>query len=976
MKMDHRRSVLIGSVSLLAVAASAAAPAFARDDASGSSTVQEVVVTGIRGSLQKAIQIKRSSDDIVDAISAEDIGKLPDRNVADALQRIPGVNTYSTAAGEGGFDENDRVSIRGTPPALTNVTVDGHSVATGDWFILDQFQTVGRSVSFTLLPSEIVNNLVVDKSQNASLMEGGVAGSVDIQTRAPLTMAKPLTLELSAEGAYNSLSGSTQPQVSGLFAWKNASGTFGVLVQGFYEKRDVRRYGQETLNYGTLANPNGCNVALGSQYNGSPIAGEAPALNGAGTAWGCADAVYTPTKAQDPTQTPVNVHATPSGGTPLVYNNPGLVGTQFPALIGSALFEQQRTREGGDLVLQWRPNDHFELKFDAFYSDLNATNANRNYLFWGSNEFGANVPTSFTVKGNTVVQANFPLMSPSGLFGKAASAQDGVIVDTIVRPGAEAQTEFFNLDGKLRVDDRLTFKGQIGYTRGFGYTPHSPSFEVNGPTGATYQPSGNGWAVGFPDINVQSPNGLANDWAWNERFRALDTEFYAKVDGDYKIDDGLWKDIQFGVRYADHTRQIDGWDRGCSIGGPTNDCWNGPATPYSTVSPTSYPSGFNAGALGVPGLVVPIGGDTSKVINLIDSIANPFRGNDAHTVQAANNYWMGTFKVQESDIAGYALARLGGERWRANVGLRLAVTQENAYVNISDPKLLHGSADITSSAFGPYYVDHVQHTYIDPLPSANFTFDLKPDLVLRLSAAEAISRPDYSALGGTVSLNDLALSGNGGNPNLKPVKSDNYNASLEWYYGKLSNVTVDVYYMDLQSYVTYGVSNGVYLNSFLTKNGGPPVFSTYAISSPINTTGQIQGFELAWQTPVGYGFGFLSNYTYADGSDANGHPIVGDARNTFNITGYYENHGVSARLAYTYRSRVFIGLDRSSAENQAAIGNLDAAVNWNVTKNLTLTFQGLNLTDSLVKYYAASPIQPRAVYENGTQLYFGARFKY
>lgn len=908
--MDRRRSVLIGSASVLAVVA-AAAPAFAQSASnnSGANTVEEVVVTGIRGSLQKAIQIKRNSDDIVDAVSAEDIGKLPDRNVADALQRIPGVNTFSTAAGEGGFDENDRVSIRGTPPSLTNVTVDGHSIATGDWFILDQFQTVGRSVSFTLLPSEIVDTLVVDKSQNASLVEGGVAGSIDIRTKSPLSFTKPINFSLSLEGAYNTLAGTTKPQVSGLFGWKNADNTFGVILQGFYEQRDLRRYGQEVLGWGTLG-----------------------------------------------------------AGTPLGTAHPELVGDAYPTLIGSALFEQQRTRKGGNFVAQWHPNDNVELKFNAFYSDLNATNHNDNYMFWGSSEFGNNLPTSYTTNGNTITGAVFPL-------NYKGSPVNGLVVDNIVRPNAEAQTSFYNLDGKFKVNDKLTLKTQIGYTRGFGYTPQSPSFEVDAATGASYAPAGNGFAVNFSNINPSSPAGLANDWAWNERFRAVDTEFYGKVDGEYRIEDGLWKKVEFGARFANHERKVDGWDRGCSIGGASNDCWGSPSTPFSTVSPTPYPSGYNGGALGIPGLLVPIAGDPNKIVSLINGIANPYRGGPAHTVQPANYYWPGTFRVKENDYSFYALARVGGDRWRGNFGLRLAVTEENAYVNISDPNQVHGN-DITTSAFGPYYVDHVKHTYVDPLPSVNLTFDLKPNLLLRVSAAETLSRPDFSALGGTVNLNNLTLSGNGGNPDLKPVKAADFDASLEWYYGKLSNVTLTAYYMDLQSYVAYGINNGVYLNTQLTKNGGPQVFSTYAITSPVNTTGEIKGFELAWQTPIGNGFGFLANYTYADGEDANGHPIVGDSRNTFNVTGYYEAHGLSARIAYTYRSKVFIGLDRSSAENQTATGSLDAAVNYNLTSNLTLTFQGLNLSNELIKYYAASPIQPRATYENGSQLYFGIRFKY
>ena len=117
------------------------------------------------------------------------------KNVADSLQRLPGVNISSASANEGGFDENDRVSMRGTNPSLTQTLINGHSVGAGDWFVLSQVQQVGRSVSYTLLPSELVSQIVVHKSSQASLAEGGIAGSVDIITRKPLEFAEPVTFE-------------------------------------------------------------------------------------------------------------------------------------------------------------------------------------------------------------------------------------------------------------------------------------------------------------------------------------------------------------------------------------------------------------------------------------------------------------------------------------------------------------------------------------------------------------------------------------------------------------------------------------------------------------------------------------------------------------------------------------------------------------------------------------------------------------
>ena len=157
--------------------------------------LEEVVITGIRASVQESIEAKRAADSHVEVITAEDIGKMPDKNVADSLTRVPGVTTSSASANEGGFDENDRVSMRGTNPSLTQTLLNGHQIAAGDWFVLNQVGTVGRSVSYTLLPSELVSQVVVHKSSQASLVEGGVAGSVDIITRRPLDLSNPFTFQ-------------------------------------------------------------------------------------------------------------------------------------------------------------------------------------------------------------------------------------------------------------------------------------------------------------------------------------------------------------------------------------------------------------------------------------------------------------------------------------------------------------------------------------------------------------------------------------------------------------------------------------------------------------------------------------------------------------------------------------------------------------------------------------------------------------
>ena len=130
-------------------------------------SLEEVIVTGIRVFEQLSLDTKREATSVVEVITAEDIGKMPDKNVADSLSRLTGVTISSASANEGGFDENDRISMRGTNPSLTQTLLNGHNVAAGDWFVLNQVQQVGRSVSYTLLPSELVDQIIVHKSSQA-----------------------------------------------------------------------------------------------------------------------------------------------------------------------------------------------------------------------------------------------------------------------------------------------------------------------------------------------------------------------------------------------------------------------------------------------------------------------------------------------------------------------------------------------------------------------------------------------------------------------------------------------------------------------------------------------------------------------------------------------------------------------------------------------------------------------------------------
>src|SRR6185436_1261167 len=202
---------------------------------------EEITVVGITESLQEAVKIKHEASAIVDAIAAKDVNKLPDKNLAEAVQRIPGVTINRE------FGEGERVSLRGVAPNLVHTTVNGHNVAVADWFVLEQLAAT-RSFNYLLLPSEMIGLLKVYKSPTADIDEGGIGGTIDVQTRKPLDLGS-FSFIGSLQDAYTENSDSNDPNGSALVSWKNRAGNLGVLFSGVYQERDIRRDGVEVLGY-------------------------------------------------------------------------------------------------------------------------------------------------------------------------------------------------------------------------------------------------------------------------------------------------------------------------------------------------------------------------------------------------------------------------------------------------------------------------------------------------------------------------------------------------------------------------------------------------------------------------------------------------------------------------------------------------------------------------------------------------------
>ena len=876
--------------------------------------IEEVVVTGIRASVEQSLEAKRAATTVTEVVSAEDIGKMPDKNVADSLVRVPGVTTSSASANEGGFDENDRVSMRGTNPSLTQTLINGHGIAAGDWFVLNQVQQVGRSVSYTLLPSELVSQIVVHKSSQASLVEGGVAGSVDIVTRKPLDFTKPFTFQASAGAVYAELPSKTDPQFSALLDWKNEGGTFGVLAQGFYESRHLRRDGTEVLGYEQI-----------------------------------------------------------KAGSAIATAHPDLTNVYYPALIGSALFTQKRERKGGLIDFELKPSDSVTLDLSGFYSKLDASNYNRNYLDWLTHYVGQGAGQSpdagYVVSNGTLTKANFSPVSGT-LYG---------VYDQISRPDESATSGFINLDGAFKVSDSLSFFAQVGTSQGDGKTPTQDVSETNPglSSGSGYQLSGMGTGPSFNLGNTvnttPTPNGVPVTFGWifgAQNVDVKDKENWAKIDGDFKIDNGSWADLKFGARYQTHERSSDN----AIAQGPTF-APNGGGTNTSQYPTTfsTYPGNFNTFGGSTPS---GIWFWTPAQLAAYNSPANVNRD------PLAREYYQYLFDVKEKNSAAYVQADFKGSNWSADIGVRIVRTQEHAVTFTQVSANTPGA--ITTSAFGPFIGIPVDNTYNDFLPSANLKLDLSPDLVARFAVSETMTRPDYSALAGFTDLSPPGTvggtgTGTGGNPDLKPIRSTNYDAGIEWYFAKRSLLSAGLFYMDLKNYVGFGSQTISYLTFSSQVPQGALV--PYQLTVPVNAQGRVQGFELAYQQAIAEHFGVAANYTYADGKQTslvtNGDDrLVGTSKNTYNVSAYFENQSFSARVAYTYRSAFFSGLDRNTAFSQDDIGGLSASLQYTVSDILSFTLDGQNLNNPTLKYYALNTTQPRAFYKNGAQYYFTVRAKF
>lgn len=876
-------ALVLAGLAIPVHAQQAAAPAAA----ASAPEAQQITVTGIRASLQQSLNQKRNAETAVEVITAEDVGKMPDKNIADSLQRVPGVNVATAGGTEGGFGENDRVSLRGTPSFMTLTTLNGHTVSSGDWYV-DNITGGGRSVSYSLFPSELISRVTVYKSSQANLVEGGAVGTVDIDTRKPLAFKDRFSAMANVEAVYSEGAKKTDPQLSALFNWKNEADSFGLMAQVFWQKRNLRRFGQEFLW------------------------------------WDKVDTWFAPD---------------------WVAQHPEVQGKWISLLTGSVLFQQERERKGGLVDVQIKPSNTFSIDVSGFYSRLNATNINANFMLspyqvtsnnW-SNVGGA-VPSSFTITGDTVTSFTFPSTCPVA----DCSAMGASVQDVISRPGSYSDSKFLNVDLEWKPNDRWRFNGKLGTTRGTGHA-QDYGYEVwNAYAGNSLTMHGLDApaTVTVDNASTFSPRtGAPFFGGWASQVTSRDKENYGQVDAAMNTDWELFPVLRFGLRTAEHKRSLE-WLEGTLAPG-ADELANAP-----TGGLTHFPSSP------LPNM---LGGAWTFTADAVNAWGDRF-------VTFSNHAYQNEFIIKERTNAGYVMSDFAVGKLTGNFGLRVVQT---------DVDVDNGS---TNTTWNPI---HTSNSYTDVLPSANFRLELARNLIGRFDISRTMARPEIGSLG-ALNLQDIQGTGTGGNPNLKPVRSNNIGLGVEWYFMPKSMLAASVFAMNMSSYVTYGTYTQTFFNKTVRDD------TEYDMSAALNTKARVRGIELAYVQDLGNGFGFNANYTYTDGKETGKAPgsacatsgncdMVGTSRNTYNLGAFFENDRFNARVAYNYRSAYLNGLNRNSAIYQDSVGTLMASVGWKIFENLTLTVEGKDLNDPMLKSYATSKDQPRAFYKNGRQFYVGLR---
>jgi TonB-dependent receptor len=976
-----RRSTVAQAISLI-LGTSIAVPAMAQTQ----EPLEEVVVTGIRGSLTSSMNLKRDGQGVLDGIVAEDIGKFPDTNLAESLQRISGVSIDRSAIGEG-----QRVTVRGVGPDFNLVLLNGRQMPVSS--IQDTSASNSRAFDFANLASEAVAGIEVYKTSRASTPTGGIGATINIKTARPLdnpglhtSFGVKGVIDESGRNLPDHLKGDDiTPEVSGIYSDTFGDDKFGVSLSASYQDRNS--------GFNQAAVGNGWRAFAGDENN-----------------WGTIPQPGAP-------------------GSENITNRPDSTDTySVPQNLGYSVNGIERKRTNGQLALQWRPVDALTATLDYTYSE-NKIQTERNELSVWFN-FGPSVSswTDGPVAGPLVYEELIPGANSDLSMGGAKFATKN-----------ENKSLGFNL--AWDASERLGF--QLDYHDSSAESGADSPYGSNAVLGVAAYVRGNTTADfthDFPVISVDLPAGQSGvspsqmtvtGSAFRNGLMRMDIE-QTQLSGNFDFTDSSRLDFGVGLtemknRTAFSTVQNDTWNADVAFDPAAfpDDVWRADTIRqyFDQISGSSNPNLFND--------FFTFDFDRAR------NIAASLRGEDRFS--ASKDFTTDRHVKEESQSAYVQFSQAFDTAMpiRAAVGVRYEQTDVTSSALVPSANGISWASDNELNVIRPEGVSTtttLKGDYDYVLPSFDFDVGLRDNLKFRASWGKTIGRPGWGDIQGGQVLDLLVRvdggTGSQGNPALKPLESTNIDLSLEWYYAEGSYASIGYFNKDIDNYVgisqiieqpfalhtpiggalyneavatacadrnTTCIRNWIFDNRAdapgvdavartITGQAGDPI-ADFRITVPANQrSANLNGFEFNVQHMFGAsGFGLSANYTLVnsglkyDNHLRNEQFALEGLSDAANLVGFYENFGWSVRLAYNWRDEFLASRFDGAGANPLytePYGQFDANVSYQWGDNLTLQLEAINITDEIQRIHGRNEVQSVFVTQTGPRYMIGARYKF
>jgi iron complex outermembrane recepter protein len=898
--VNNVRLASAASAALFGMASSQASAQAANPQAEGGQALEEVVVTGIRSSLRQAMEIKRNSDQIVDSIASESLGKFPDTNIAESLQRITGVS-IDRSGGEG-----QAVTVRGFGPAFNTVLLNGRRIAS---------DTGARSFNFDVLPAELISRVDVYKSATALLQDGGIGSTILLHTPRPLDIGQFKSI-FSAKALYEDLSGNTTPEVFGMISNTFADGRVGLLLSASYQKRENRS--ERILTDGYLTAPRDSMELIADDLaaqgftaedqffipqnlNVSPVDEDRERTNVNATfQYRIADhltltldgmydkfEVFTESNA-------LGFFVTPSIITAAEFDE-NRTATRITQTIDAAIDFTRAVRDrptdiyAGGLNLDWDASDTLNVAFDSSWSRARSGGAEgTNVAVVGFRKdiytmnYGPNgIPSITGVPSEDYTDPTLPV-AHFNLRGTGGGPLGG---------GADFKDEIF----EHRIEAR--------------WQPESETLKRIS-VGAMYSEQKQSTTTRLSDNNIL----------------CLYCDYFVG------IPDNVMRPFNGGSGYLSGAVAVPA-------------AWQS----FDIDQLLSYLESPEAAAARDAALGLPPGTTQATL-----AASNGF---EIHQRPDSS-------RIQEEIAAIYTDLNFEGALadlpWNLTVGARYVRTETTAFgISQALQDLLDSDPTFYTTVLGDAVTVSQTNKYNDVLPSLSFRLNVMDDVVMRFAASKTLTRPPLGALSprlviGTTRPGNLQASS--GNPDLKPFKSRNLDLSFEWYYQRNGFATLGLFYKEVQNFLVNTVENrAIPIADSDNLFAADPVFEVSLLDNLENAI--VKGVEIGlqhsfdWLPGIWNGFGVGANATLVDsGAELN----VDDVTQTFaleglgdsyNVIGFYEKGPLEIRLAWNRRERflrtaVGFGGEPTFVEPYQQI---DARASFAVSDNLSIFAEGVNL---------------------------------